>query len=112
MRIALTGSAAAIILIAVVAWVLGSKLVEPQSHAVSLPAGFDAQIVSIPGSGHAVDFSIVCRLFQQGCRRLVCDAASKSVETGAALMRQRPFLGLGLQAQQGFHGVQRRGFEQ
>jgi alpha-beta hydrolase superfamily lysophospholipase len=54
MRIALAGSAAAIILIAVVAWVLGSKLVEPQSHAVSLPAGFDAQIVSIPGSGHAV----------------------------------------------------------
>jgi alpha-beta hydrolase superfamily lysophospholipase len=37
-----------------VAWVLGSKLVEPQNHAVPLPAGFAAQIVSIPGSGHAV----------------------------------------------------------
>jgi hypothetical protein len=33
MRIALVGSAAAVILIAVVAWALGSKLVEPQSHA-------------------------------------------------------------------------------
>jgi fermentation-respiration switch protein FrsA (DUF1100 family) len=37
-----------------VAWVLGSTLVEPQNHAVPLPAGFDAQIVSIPGSGHAI----------------------------------------------------------
>jgi alpha-beta hydrolase superfamily lysophospholipase len=37
-----------------VAWVLGSKLVEPQSHAVPLPAGFEAQNVSIPGSGHAI----------------------------------------------------------
>jgi indolepyruvate decarboxylase len=61
--------------------------------------------------GPPVDFSIVCRLFQQGCRGLVCDAASKSIETGA-LMRQRPFLGLGLQAQEGFHGVQRKGLEQ
>jgi alpha-beta hydrolase superfamily lysophospholipase len=53
-RITLVGSVAAILLMAVVAWVLGSKLVEPQNHAVSLPAGFDAQIASIPGSGHAV----------------------------------------------------------
>jgi hypothetical protein len=53
-RITLVGSVAAVLLMAVVAWVLGSKLVEPQNHAVSLPAGFDAQIVSIPGSGHAV----------------------------------------------------------
>jgi hypothetical protein len=37
-----------------VAWVLGSTLVEPQNHAVSLPAGFEAQGVSIPGSGHAI----------------------------------------------------------
>jgi hypothetical protein len=41
-----------------------------------------------------VDFSIVCRLFQRGCRGLVCDAASKSIETGAALMRRRPFFGI------------------
>ena len=54
MRRVLVGSAAAVFLIAVVAWVLGSKLVEPQNHAVPLPAGFDAQIVSIPGSGHAI----------------------------------------------------------
>jgi len=49
MRVTVVGTAAAVISIAVVAWVLGSKLVEPQNHAVSLPAGFDAQIVSIPG---------------------------------------------------------------
>jgi alpha-beta hydrolase superfamily lysophospholipase len=54
MRRVLVGSAAAVLLIAVVAWVLGSTLIEPQNHAVSLPAGFDAQIVSIPGSGHAI----------------------------------------------------------
>jgi len=54
MRVTLVGTAAAVISIAVVAWVLGSKLVEPQNHAVSLPAGFDAQIVSIPGSDHAI----------------------------------------------------------
>jgi len=53
-RFALVTGAAAVLLIAVVAWVLGSTLVEPQNHAVPLPAGFDAQIVSIPGSGHAI----------------------------------------------------------
>jgi PIN domain nuclease of toxin-antitoxin system len=35
-------------------------------------------------SAAIVDFSIVCRLLQQGCRELVCDAASNSIETGAA----------------------------
>jgi hypothetical protein len=54
MRRVLVGSAAAVFLIAVVAWVLSSKLVEPQNHRVRLPAGFDAEIVSIPGSGHAI----------------------------------------------------------
>jgi fermentation-respiration switch protein FrsA (DUF1100 family) len=54
MRIAMVGSLAAVLLIAVVAWLLGSKLVEPQNHVVSLPAGFDAQIVSITGSGHVI----------------------------------------------------------
>src|SRR5467141_2326568 len=53
-RFALFTGAAAVLLIAVVAWVLGSTLVEPQNHAVPLPAGFDAQIVSIPGSDHAI----------------------------------------------------------
>jgi fermentation-respiration switch protein FrsA (DUF1100 family) len=53
-RIALVGSATAALLIAVVAWMLGSKLVEPQNHPVPLPAGFEAQNVSIPGSGHTI----------------------------------------------------------
>jgi len=52
--IVLAGSTAAILLITAVAWLLGSELVEPQNHPVPLPAGFDAQIVSIPGSGHAI----------------------------------------------------------
>jgi alpha-beta hydrolase superfamily lysophospholipase len=50
----LLGIAATLLLIAVVALVLGSKLGEPQNHAVSLPAGFDAQNVSILGSGHSI----------------------------------------------------------
>ena len=53
-RCILVGSATTVLLIAVVAWVLGSKLVEPQNHAVPLPPGFEAQKVSIPGSGHAI----------------------------------------------------------
>jgi alpha-beta hydrolase superfamily lysophospholipase len=53
-RITLAGSAAAALLIVVVAWLVGSILVEPQNHAVALPAGFEAQKVSIPGSGHAI----------------------------------------------------------
>jgi len=53
-RILLVGSTAAVLLITAVAWLLGSKLVEPQNHQVPLPAGFYAQIVSIPGSGHSI----------------------------------------------------------
>jgi hypothetical protein len=33
-----------------------------------------------------VDFSILCRLFQQECRGLVCSAANMSIETGPALV--------------------------
>ena len=33
---------------------LGSQLVKPVNHRVPLPPGFDAQTVSIPGTGHAV----------------------------------------------------------
>jgi len=36
------------------AWVVGSKLTEPDNHPVPLPLGFQAQIVSIPGTGHAI----------------------------------------------------------
>src|SRR6266403_6345528 len=53
-RILLVGSTAAVLLITAVDWLLGSKLVEPQNHQVPLPAGFYAQIVSIPGSGHSI----------------------------------------------------------
>ena len=34
------------------AWILGSKLIEPQNHSVALPVGFAAKAVSIPGPGH------------------------------------------------------------
>jgi uncharacterized protein len=40
--------------VGVVAWAVGSKLTEPDNHPVLLPAGFQAQIVSIPGAGHAI----------------------------------------------------------
>lgn len=36
------------------AWMLGSQLIEPANHPVTLPAGFEARMVSIPGAGHAV----------------------------------------------------------
>src|SRR5216117_1443422 len=35
-------------------WVLGSRLVRPLNRAVPLPAGFPAQVVSLPGPGHAI----------------------------------------------------------
>jgi len=35
-------------------WMLGSKLIEPANHPVTLPAGFEARRVSIPAAGHAV----------------------------------------------------------
>src|ERR1700736_2411895 len=54
MRRVLVGSAAAALLIVVVAWLLGSELVEPQNHVVPLPTGFEAQNVSIAGSGHVI----------------------------------------------------------
>ena len=35
-------------------WLVGSQLVRPANHPVPLPAGFPAQVVSLPGSGHAI----------------------------------------------------------
>ena len=40
--------------IAASAWMLGSRLIASVNHAVRLPAGFDAQLVSIPGTGHQI----------------------------------------------------------
>jgi uncharacterized protein len=54
LRRALMGTAAAALMIALVAWLLGSKLVEPLNHPVPLPAGFEAQVVSIPGADHSI----------------------------------------------------------
>jgi pimeloyl-ACP methyl ester carboxylesterase len=39
---------------ATTSWLLGSRLVRPVNHPVSLPAGFPAQVVSVPGPGYAV----------------------------------------------------------
>jgi len=44
----------ALVAAAGVTWMVGSKLIEPDNHAVSMPAGFSAQIVSIPGRDHSV----------------------------------------------------------
>jgi hypothetical protein len=37
-----------------------------------------------------VDFSILCRIFQQGCRVRACGAANTGVATRAALVRHTP----------------------
>ena len=39
---------------AATAWLLGSQLVRPVNRPVPLPAGFPAQVVSLPGPGHAI----------------------------------------------------------
>jgi dienelactone hydrolase len=43
-----------IVVVCASAWVVESKLVEPENHPVPLPAGFQAQSVSIPGAGHSI----------------------------------------------------------
>ena len=35
-------------------WLVGSIIIHPINHAVTRPAGFDAQDVSIPGVGHTI----------------------------------------------------------
>ena len=35
-------------------WVVASRLVRPVNHAVPLPAGIPAEVVSLPGPGHAI----------------------------------------------------------
>ena len=42
------------LMIGLSAWILGSKLVEPANHKVSMPADFPAQNVAIPGVGHTI----------------------------------------------------------
>ena len=39
---------------ATTSWVLGSQLIRPANHPVPLPAGFPAQVVSLPGPGYAI----------------------------------------------------------
>jgi alpha-beta hydrolase superfamily lysophospholipase len=45
---------AALVVGAMTVWRLGSQLVRPVNHSVPLPAGFPAQVVSLPGPGHAI----------------------------------------------------------
>jgi fermentation-respiration switch protein FrsA (DUF1100 family) len=42
------------LLVAGFTWILGSKLVAPANHQVPLPDDFQAQVVSIPGTGHPI----------------------------------------------------------
>jgi len=39
---------------AITSWLLGSQLIRPVNRAVPLPAGLPAQVVSLPGPGHAI----------------------------------------------------------
>jgi dipeptidyl aminopeptidase/acylaminoacyl peptidase len=52
--VALAVTGFVVVLIVSVAWVLGWKLVAPVNHPVPIPAGFSAEVVSIPGPGHVV----------------------------------------------------------
>lgn len=53
-RLLILTLAAFALLLGVSTWILGSKLVEPANHKVSMPAGFSAQSVAIAGVGHSV----------------------------------------------------------
>jgi hypothetical protein len=65
--------------------------------------------VTVISDGAGVDFSILCRLFQQECRKLECgEQIERGISATNAVFRRL----LGLQAQQSFHRVQRKGFEQ
>ncbi len=44
----------AALIVAACSWMLGSQLLAPANHSVPLPVGFPAQVVSIPGNGHAI----------------------------------------------------------
>ncbi len=44
----------ALVMGATASWQLGSQLVRPVNRPVPLPAGFPAQVVSLPGPGHAI----------------------------------------------------------
>lgn len=46
--------AAAMIVLGIVSWRLGSSLITPANHPVSLPTSLDLTNVSIPGSGYAI----------------------------------------------------------
>lgn len=46
--------AAAVIVLGIVSWRLGSSLIAPANHPVSLPTSLDLTNVSIPGSGYAI----------------------------------------------------------
>ena len=50
----LVGLGVVVLAIGAVAWMLGSELIESANHPVTLPAGFEARMVSIPGPGYAV----------------------------------------------------------
>jgi uncharacterized protein len=53
-RLLILTSVAFVLLMGVSAWILGSKLVEPANHKVSMPADFSARSVTIPGAGHSI----------------------------------------------------------
>jgi uncharacterized protein len=42
------------LVLATSAWMIGTKLTQPQNHTVALPADFAVVSVSIPGSGHSI----------------------------------------------------------
>jgi uncharacterized protein len=53
-RLLILTSVALVLLLGTSIWILGSKLVAPANHKVSLPAGFRARSVAIPGADRAI----------------------------------------------------------
>src|SRR2546427_11478648 len=44
----------ALVMGTITSWLLGSQLVKAANRSVPLPAGFPAQVVSLPGPGHPI----------------------------------------------------------
>src|SRR5207247_8664153 len=83
----------ALVMGATASWQLGSQLVRPVNRPVPLPAGFPAQVVSLPGPGHAI---AGWWLNQGGDSPVVLLLHSIRADRSSMLSRAKPSLGHGI----------------